>query len=148
MKPKFKFCSIPSRYRNLNYFYAKEINPPSTDLIPLIYYREGAYWIRSVPKLGIKAFGMVYVDNKWYEWEGISSYYDRWVVPNALSNKEIEIFNYLRQYRPECLTPEIRDTLAYWEAQKDKWVLHIEARLFHHRAGIYRTKLIKPINIP
>jgi hypothetical protein len=148
MRPKFKFCSLPSRYRNFYFFDFKELNPPSTDTILPIYYREWAYWIKSISELGIKAFGVVYTKGKWYKWKRISPYFDRWVVPNALSNQEIEIFNYLKQYRPECLTLVIKGVLNYWEAQKDKWKLHTEARLFHHSAGIYRTKLIKPINIP
>lgn len=69
MRPKFKFCSIPSPYLNSMYInnWAKETNIPSTELIPPVCYREGAYWIRSISELNIKAFGVVYRKGKWYK---------------------------------------------------------------------------------
>lgn len=49
-------------------------------------------------------------------------------------------------YRRECLTPEIRDTLNYWEAQEDKRETRWDARKTHKRLDIKRGT-IKPLNI-
>lgn len=140
-RPKFKFCSIPPLYFLKQFLDTEvkeieEINIPSTHLIPLSAYRNGAYWIRDIPTKNIKAFGVVYIEGKWYEWEGLSSYSERWVEPKHLSNKEIEMLSYFKRYNPEYLSLEIKNRLDYWNAL-------IELRNVRNPILIWKRRVLK-----